>query len=256
VPQQPDSAPLLRVDLATRRLDTVAFFKVPRPTMNVAQDERGGMKITLLQNPIPVVDDWALLDDGTVAIVRGTEYRVEFIAPDGTRRTAPKLPFDWQRLSDEDKQRLVDSTRTALAAVRAAAPVGAPPAHTGGAGGGGGQVMMFRLEGGPGGGAPGRGAAPTIAPPTMDVVPAGELADYRPAFGPGATRVDPDGNLWVRTTRAATGGPVYDVVGRDGRLRERVQLPNGRVIAGFGTGVVYLGVRDEAGARLEIARVR
>jgi hypothetical protein len=31
---------------------------------------------------------------------------------DGSRTASPRIPFDWQRLSDEDKERLVDSTKT------------------------------------------------------------------------------------------------------------------------------------------------
>ena len=64
---------------------------------------------------------------------------------------------------------------------------------------------------------------------------------------------EPTGSL---RRKVATGGPVYDVVNRQGVLIDRVAFPFGRVIAGFGTGVVYLGVRDDKGARLELARIR
>jgi hypothetical protein len=37
---------------------------------------------------------------------------------------------------------------------------------------------------------------------------------------------------------------------------DRVQVPFGRVITGFSEDVVYMGVLDEKGARLERARVR
>lgn len=95
-----------------------------------------------------------------------------------------------------------------------------------------------------------------IAPPAINMVPPSELPDYRPAFGTGATRADLDGNLWIRTSKVANGGPVYDVVNRQGLLIDRVAFPFGRVIAGFGVGVVYLGVRDDKGARLELAKMR
>ena len=68
-------------------------------------------------------------------------------------------------------------------------------------------------------------------------------------------KADLDGNLWIRTsaTRAgAIAGPIYDVVNRKGELVDRVQLPAGRTIVGFGKGgVVYMVARDEKGAWLE-----
>jgi hypothetical protein len=130
----------------------------------------------------------------------------------------------------------------------------------GGAPGGGGEVMSMRIEmaGPPGAGGPPRagGAAPSMAPPALNMVPISEIPDYRPAFGAGAMKADLDGNLWIRTSKVHNGGPVYDVVNRSGTLIDRVAFPFGRVIAGFGTGVVYMGVRDDKGARLELARMR
>ena len=84
-----------------------------------------------------------------------------------------------------------------------------------------------------------------------------ELPDYRPPFGQGATRADADGNLWIRTLPAkpVPGGPIYDVVTRDGELVDRIQLPSGYTLLGFAPGkVVYLSMRDAKG--LHLARVR
>lgn len=83
-----------------------------------------------------------------------------------------------------------------------------------------------------------------------------ELPDYRPAFGgAGAVRADADDNVWVRTsaTRAgAIAGPIYDVIDRKGEIIDRVQVPAGRNIIGFGKGgVVYMLARDDKGAWLE-----
>ena len=83
--------------------------------------------------------------------------------------------------------------------------------------------------------------------------PAAELPDYRPPFGVGAVRADGDRNLWIRTipTSPISGGPIFDVVSRDGRLAERIQIPAGYSVAGFGEGrMVYLAVRSAAGVRL------
>jgi hypothetical protein len=89
-----------------------------------------------------------------------------------------------------------------------------------------------------------------------DFVPANELPDYRPPFQRAAARGDLAGNLWVRTTEIENGGAVYDVIDPKGKLVDRVAVPAGRVIAGFGRGgAVYMGVLDGTVARLERARV-
>ena len=89
------------------------------------------------------------------------------------------------------------------------------------------------------------------------VIPISEMPDYRPPFQLAAARGDLDGNLWIRTTKMVNGGAVYDVVDRGGVLTDRILVPPGRVIAGFGpNGTVYMGVLDGAIARIESAKVR
>jgi hypothetical protein len=110
------------------------------------------------------------------------------------------------------------------------------------------------------GGGGGAGGPPPIGNNT-NFVSASELPDYKPPFFAGSTRADGDGFLWIRTipTRAIAGGPVYDVVNSKGELVERVQVPKGRSIVGFGPdGVVYLLALEGEGTpgRLERARVR
>lgn len=264
-PEMPDSAALVRFDLATRKLDTVSFFKIPKQSMTVTQDERGGMRITSNINPLPLVDDWAVMSDGSLAIVRGREYRVEFVAADGTRTLADKIPYDWQRLTDADKVAFVDSTKAAMERMRASRTAGAGAggdAGGGGAGSGGAPQMVMRVE--RGGGSPGNGGAqvtvggppPNGELPTLNFVAPSELPDYKPVFGPGAVRADADDRLWIRTipTRPTPGGAIYDVIDRAGKLVDRVQVPVSTTIAGFGKGgVVYLGMRDATGIHLQRA---
>ena len=80
-----------------------------------------------------------------------------------------------------------------------------------------------------------------------------DLPDYRPPFEINAARPDADGNLWIKTThREPSAGSVYDVVNRQGALIDRVQIPAGRQVIGFGKGgVVYMSARDERGSWLE-----
>jgi hypothetical protein len=51
-------------------------------------------------------------------------------------------------------------------------------------------------------------------------------------------------------------GPVYDIIDKEGKLVDRVVLPPGSAIAGFGPGVVYLATRDADGTHLKRVKVK
>ena len=264
MPEPPDSAALVRVDLVSRKLDTAAFFKIPKIKMETKQLENGGITMQSLQNPMPLVDDWAMLADGSIAVVRGQDYHVDFVNSDGSISSGTKVPFDWQRLDDEAKVAVIDSATKAAEAARAAMAKAMAEGNTSamlqGVAGGGMPTIVMSM-GGRGGDAGGGGigqrimaggGAPTIGAPAF--IPANELPDYRPAFGNGAVRGDGDGNVWVRTTavRQGNAGPIYDVINRRGELVERLQIPAGRQIVGFGKGgIVYMTARDQSGAWIE-----
>jgi hypothetical protein len=278
MPQLPDSMTIVRIDLESRKVDTVGAVKIPRNRMSVSGTPETGMRVSNVQNPLQYVDDWAVTADGRVAIVRGQEYKIEWIGADGKVESSSKLPFAWRHLSDSVKVAFLDSTKTAMEKMREQAmqrmqqgTAGAPgplAAIAGGAAPAMGDRMVFemRVGGGDGGGrgvapgaaanAPGRGAGGPIQLPPIELVQPNELPDYAPPFTGGAVRGDADGNVWIRTTLAYNGGAVYDVVNSKGQLTDRVLVPTGRFIAGFGPGIVYMGFRDGAGVRLEAAAVR
>ncbi|HEX8276346.1 MAG TPA: hypothetical protein VF615_27140 [Longimicrobiaceae bacterium] len=350
-PPDPDSAFVVAVDLATRKQDTLGVLRIPKTAMKVRQTGEGRFFFDQVLNPLPASDDWAVLPDGAVAFVRARDYRVEYLNPDGSRTSSPKLPFDWQRMTDEGKQRMVDSIRTAQGRtatteyvssmirwanqakrpypegfavpegyrpppgfgrdwklppgmtlpagyVYACAPgeepvVRTPPAGAEDAAPGartvvvsgapvsgtpvpGAPVSVSAVTGSPVPGAPGappqglpscipapNSAGGTPPPPTLrqvHVLPAAELPDYRPPIASGGSvRADLEGNLWIRTVppRPTPGGPIYDVVSRQGELVSRFQLPQGYSLLGFGRGkTVYLSMRDASGIHLARVRLR
>lgn len=265
----PDSAPIVRANFDTRTVDTIGKVKIQSGSrMQMVQDADGKMIAKMTVNPVPQVDEWAVLSDGSVAFVRGQDYHVDWIRPDGSTFSSTKLPFDWKRLTDEDKQKLIDSARTAIEKQQAdAKAAGASPMMAGAGaamgaamGGGSTQIMEVRIATGGGGGgggmsigAAGGGGPPTnftMPTPTIEFVPLKEIADYYPAIRVGAARPDLDGNLWILPTTSAqskAGELVYDVVNNRGELTYRVRIPQGRSVAGFGrNGVVYLMSRDAA----------
>jgi hypothetical protein len=245
-----DTAPVLRVDIATRSRDTLAFVRIPQSFSSIVFDNSDRPSHwRIVVNPLPTVDDWALMPDGRVAVVRGKDYHVDWLELDGQWTSTGKIPYPWERLSDDAKQRVVDSVtaesekeREAARQKRLADSVTASRSST---------VASPRNSGVPA--ARQQSGSFRI---TREMVLAKELPDYRPAFKQGAARADADGNLWVRTTIPSDKGPIYDVINAKGELIDRVKLPFGRVISGFGPGVVYMGVLDDKGARLEMARIK
>jgi hypothetical protein len=95
--------------------------------------------------------------------------------------------------------------------------------------------------------------------PPINMIEADKLPDYRPAFTAGSARGDLDGNLWVRTTSpVGNAGSIYFVINTKGEVIDRVQLPESRILVGFGrNGDVYLSVRDaEGNVRVERAKLK
>ncbi len=252
-----DSSFIVRIDLAARTLDTLASFKSHRISQVVARDEDGRLtSLKVTPDILPLVDDWTVCADGSVAIVRGRDYHVDWLGADGRWRSTPKMPFDWRHLDDAQKTALIDSSLAAIKARRDSTDALIAARNAGSPGAAPGVVSAGAVAGGRGGG--GGGVAGGPPPALIDGRPAlGDVPDYRPAFIRGSTRADADGHLWIRTTTLMNGQPVYDMVNQQGQIIDRVQLPPFRTIAGFGPGVVYMAVKDSAGiVHLERARVK
>jgi hypothetical protein len=187
-------------------------------------------------NPIPWTDDWTIHMDGSIAILRSQDYHLDWIGVDGTKSQTPKMPYDWRKLTDEDKQRLTDSTKKHYDSLSTA---GSPM-----------NFMTYSSS-----------ATGTVRVPIqIDVIPLNEFPDYYPPIRSSALKADFDGNLWILpyTSVAGSGkGLVYDVVNRKGELYTRVQVPEGTSIAGFGRGgIVYLMSGDfTKGFILQKARI-
>jgi hypothetical protein len=287
----PDSQPVLRVDLDTRRADTVGTVHVLKTIPSSVTLPNGQSVQMQMAAPLGTIDDWAVLSDGTIAFVRGQDYHVDFIKPDGTRTSSGRIPFAWKRLGDEEKIVIIDSIQKARAAAPQGGPGGGPSFSFGGGqqmivGGGrgmamgGGDVQIVQQVAGAAAAASGAGsgsastagagsgrgsasgsgsaastsgaATPGAAGaanqaftiPTLNLT-ANDIPDYMPPFAGTSARPDADGNLWIRTTTPGSeaGNVVYDVIASDGKLVDRVDVPKGMTIVGFGKGVVYLSER-------------
>lgn len=245
VTQTYDTLRLLRADLDTRRIDTVGHVLESDNRIVAAKMPDGRNALKEFVNPLPTFDEWALLSDGTVAVIRGHDYHIDWVHPDGTKSSTAKLPFDWKRLTDDEKQKVADSARaahSAVAARRALAEAEAAKSQGGDAAG----VAVRSGRGGEGSGGAGRPRGPGQL---FDIVPLNEISDYYPPIRRGAAMPDFDGNVWILPTTSAQsqkGEMVYDVVNPKSGLFKRVRVPLGRSVAGFAKGgIVYLMTGDK-----------
>ena len=237
-----DTITVIRSDFNTRTTDTIAAFSVPRIARTVVTTLPNGKAAgSLVVNAgLSGPDEFAVLSDGTLAIVREHDYIVDWINPDGTKSSTGKLAYEWVRQTDAMKQARIDSMKRIIDSSGAAGqPYGTMYRRTRG------------LEGAP-------SKTDTIIP-EIRFAPLSDMADYPTPFRRGQVKADEDGNLWVlpTSTSLAKGGLLYDVINKKEGLHERVQIPPDYLIGGFGKGgVVYLAKNDAVAKTWVLARVR
>jgi hypothetical protein len=217
-PIYPDSAPVVAVSFETRQADTVAWMKIPPYVPSISgRDPDGRMRITSIQPPFELTDEWAVLHDGTVAIIRWRDYHVDWVTPDGKKQSSPRTAWNWTRMSDDDKANFIDTLKVVFQKNDSISQ---------------GQMMMF--------------GSPAQMPifERLTVAPS-EVPDYPPPFVPRATRVDLDDRIWLleRANIGSKAPLVYDVIDRTGQIVDRVQMPPDAAVIGFGPGgSVYLSI--------------
>ncbi|MEP6779690.1 MAG: hypothetical protein ABJC26_07350 [Gemmatimonadaceae bacterium] len=232
-----DSMPIVRANFDTRHIDTLGMVRIlDQRFLYFRSPVDNAPRTALISNPVATLDAWAALPDGTLALIRGHDYHIDWIDADGTKRSTPKMPFEWTRITDAEKKQKVDQARAILDSMNARSLAAAAAAN------------------------PNAATRPVSSMLTRGVMNPEELPDYYPplTFG-GGLRVDSEGNLWILPSHAVAtnDGLMYDVVNRNGEIIERVQLPKGRILEGLGAnGDVYMSVPRYVGyARLEKARI-
>lgn len=83
-----DSAPVLRLDRATRKLDTLAYVQLAKGNARGSSGPGGVMMMVGLK-AFPSRDDWTPMPDGGVGIARVRDYHVDRYSPSGTRTSGP-----------------------------------------------------------------------------------------------------------------------------------------------------------------------
>ncbi len=149
-------------------------------------------------------DGWGVAPDGRVAVVRAVPYRVDWYSPTGRITRGPSIAYDPEPMTDADK-----------AAFRARSS-------------GGTQVGVS-------------GTAGSVSANDIPIT----FASTKPPFDPTGVLVTPAGRVWVKRN-GVLGAPqtVYDVFDGAGRRVDRVSLPAGARIVGFGASAVYVSEGD------------
>ena len=224
-PAPTDSAPVVRWNLETDAPDTVATLYAP-PALGSSSGRGGGSGFSfntaggarimgIQRRPFLPRDSWTVTADGRVAVVRASEYRVDWYAPGGQVTRGSVVDYDPIRITNAEKEAWADQQ--------------------------GSQQMTMRVMGGSGSG----GGSRTFQAPRPDVEGT-EFPEFKPPFGENAASVTPDGKVWVmRSQRHDEAGALYDVFDAAGERVRQVRLEENRQVVGFGAGVVYVVVTDD-----------
>jgi hypothetical protein len=167
--------------------------------------------------PLSPEDGWAVGPDGSVAVVRAADYRVEWVRPDGEVVVGPAMPFEPVPVKQADKEAWAEE----LAA--------------------NGMMMMVTNENGAMNASMRRGGGRT---PPVDRF---EWPEVKPPFAPGSVRVDAQGLAWVERHVPAGEPPVLDVFDAEGHHIGAVTIPARSSLRGFGDGTLYVTRWDDLG---------
>jgi hypothetical protein len=211
----PDSMDLVwfdpRAGLHSTRT-VLARVRTPSTGKQDIQNQGGHIKVSTPFPGLVPADAWAAFPDGRVAIVRGANYRVEFILPDGSKPAPTTIEYERYKVTDADKQ-------AELAAIRKRVV----------------QQMAIMKKLMP-------------ANVTLDVTvapPPSWPAEY-PPLALLSVLPAPNGDLWVkRSVPVKLDRERWDVIDRSGKLVARWRLASQTTIVAIGTGGIYTVRTDE-----------
>jgi hypothetical protein len=217
-PQLPTHGAILRWDRATGAVDSVGMVQLQAMTRSTSGGPQS-QRVAIQEIPLSPSDGWAVAPDGSVALVRADEYRVEWVRPDGRVVQGESVSFRPVRIGQAEKREYFERRQQI----------------------GGGVSVGITVQNGAMTTTFARGGAPDDEPDPD----AYQWPDVKPPFVANSARVTLAGELWVQREGKAGDPPTFDVFDRDGRLTSQVIAPAGRRLAGFGDGVVYLVRTDE-----------
>lgn len=211
-----DSLLVLRLDVRSRKIDTVAAVKAL--DNRLPQSGSRGLGIPF-PRPVPFspTDAWAVAADGRIALARAAGPRVEWITAGRRLIRGPVIAFSPDRVTDADKRAFANRFG------REELLVGTTTRRDG--------STTTRVQRGWGE----VGTSWFFWP------------DRKALFERDGLHVSMSGEAWLERAVPAGEPRVVDVFGPDAVWRRRIVLPRGRSIVGFGAGAVYLKVLSPSG---------
>jgi hypothetical protein len=212
-PTQADSSPIYRVDRASGKTDTLGYAwngAAASVTGNSTQ-----LRVMIGAAPYAATDEWGVLPDGRVAVLRAREPRMEVLGG-GAPIRGPALQIAPVAIGEAEKEEWREQRKRNT------------------------PIMITRTDG-PGGGRTQAGAgAPRVSMPEPSSWP-----KTKPLYVASTLTVAPNGRVWAQRSRKASDDvPVYDVFDASGKIVDRVSLPKETRVVGFGNGTVYTVRRD------------
>lgn len=213
-PALSDTSAVLRLDPARKAIDTLSTVRIGSPAMQMSGDmQKGTGAVRMVMPAYPIVDEWGLLPDGRIVVVRGDTYSLEFISGPGVVASRVKVPYEPVKVVPQDKVKLREAREEM-------------------------QKEVSRAMAGASAMIPKGKSAPKM--PSMAVDEPTDWPAVKPAFGQGALKIAPDGEIWIsRLREAAFDGQSWDVFTKAGVLRMRVDLPAKAKLVGIGARHVY-----------------
>lgn len=94
-----DSAPIMRYDRRTTKLDTLAWVQLSKGNVVVTPTS-----LTVGAQAFPARDDWVTLADGSIAVVRVRDYHIDRYSATGVRTSGPALTVSPVAVNEAEKQ--------------------------------------------------------------------------------------------------------------------------------------------------------
>ena len=207
-----DSIVVIRFDARTGRVDTLARIKGSTPRQSTM---RPGMGYVIFAPQ----DVWNVTADGRLAVVRVGDYHLEWRNAEGRVTAGSPIAFERRAVTMEDR---VDHIQRFLAGASIS----------------------------------GKGADQGLSPLPAEMQGekrAREMAEYHehatehPPFNATPPHFGPDGSLWVERSVRLGQPQTWDLIGQDGKLKARIQMPRGRRLMSLSTRWLYAVTTDEDG---------
>ena len=217
-----DSVGILRIDLETGVVDSLAMVKMP----DMTRRETGGannQNVQVSAIPLSPADAWGVSRDGRVAVARSGDYHLDWIVEDGSVTSGPAVPYDPVAIGRAEREEWRDARS------EVGGGFGIEQTNING-------VITIRAT---------RGGASDDDDQDGTTWP-----EVKPAFYSRPVPVDGRGRAWIRRHREAGEATVYDVFDGSGEVEMTVEVGEGRRVVSFGDGKLYAVRMDEYGLQV------